>query len=78
MKKEEKLYDAITEIDDELVEEAQQRRQRPSRRKLWYGLTAACLALALCVGAVALWWPEAEPADGGSMYNSYSAETTLP
>ena len=78
MKKEEKLYDAITEIDDELVEEAQQRRQRPSRRKLWYGLTAACLALALCVGAVALWWPEAEPADGGSMYNSYSAENTLP
>ena len=50
-KQSEKIYDAITQVDDELVETARVKR-RPKRR----ALTALAAALALAVGLFA-WQP---------------------
>lgn len=52
-RKTEKLYDGITEVRDELVEEAGKYRfRRASRWPLRIALTAACLALVLTVSAL--------------------------
>lgn len=75
MKKEEKLYDAITEIDDDLVEAAG--KKRSSRRKFWYGLTAACLVLALCVGAVALGQESQDNTEAPGNYDQQGNQGTV-
>lgn len=50
--KQEKLMQALTDVGDDLLEMANHRRF-PNHWKLW-GRTAACLALVLCLTAVAL------------------------
>lgn len=57
MKKDE-LFDGVTDIDGDLIEEAAARRKkRPGWRQFWDPALAAAVAvvLALCVGAAALW-----------------------
>ena len=54
MKNNERLYDAITDIDDDLVEEAGKRRRKKPPKAFWYELIAACLVIAIGVGALVL------------------------
>ena len=50
MKKNEKLYDAITDIRDDLVERGE--KQKPRRRRWWPAAVAAVLAVAILGGVV--------------------------
>lgn len=52
MKDNEKIFDGITGIRDDLVEGAQQQELRPKRpaRRRWLGAVAAVLAVALVAG----------------------------
>ena len=53
MKKAEKLYDGITEVRDDLVQEAGAHRFAKKRSPLrWTAVAAACLALALVLSAL--------------------------
>lgn len=55
LKREQKLFDAITLIRDDLVEDAQEMR-RKSTRPTWKALAAAaCAVLAIGVGGVLVW-----------------------
>lgn len=61
MKRNEKLLDAIGQIDDKLVEEAANAGRRVGGRKKtgvklqrWQSALAACAALAVCVGVIGL------------------------
>lgn len=53
MKKED-MYDAITDIRDDLVDGAARKKSGLSRRRLWMGAVAAVLVVALIGGAVLL------------------------
>lgn len=53
MKKSEKLFDAIGQIDDKYIEEAAH-AHRGARLVRWQGALAACAALLLCIGLYAL------------------------
>ena len=61
MKKSEKMYDAITDIRDDLVERAE--AHRPRRRRWWPAAVAAVLVVAI-VGGVILWPGGAETSGG--------------
>ena len=62
MKDNEKIFDGITGIRDDLVEGAQQQELRPKRpaRRRWLGAVAAVLAVALVAGY--FFWPGSSPA----------------
>lgn len=50
MKPNEKLYDAVTDIRDDLVERAE--KQKPRRRRWWPAAVAAVLVVAVLVGVI--------------------------
>ncbi|MGN1001723.1 MAG: serpin family protein [Oscillospiraceae bacterium] len=50
----EDIYDGITDIRDDLVEDAAKKKHSRSRRRLWMGAVAAVLALAILTGVVLL------------------------
>ena len=75
-----KLYDGITNIDDELVEEAQADRPRHSRTWLKWAALAACL-LIVAVGALKLWpslTPGTDPNPGGTQQESQGHQEPQP
>ena len=55
-RKGEKLYHAITEIRDEIIDEAQQTKLRkPGYPRRWTGVTAAALLLIIGIGSYGVW-----------------------
>lgn len=71
MKKSEKMFDAVTDIRDDLVERAE--AHRPRRRKWWPAAVAAVLVVAL-VGGVVFW-----PGGTGLVTSAYAvAEAQYP
>ncbi len=80
--KEKKIFDAITEVDDELIEEARviKLKKQPQTLRKWAAI-AACAALVIGVGGSALWRMGAFPLAGsggrsgheeGSVFMSYA------
>ena len=55
--KSEKMYDAITDIRDDLVESAE--KKKPRRRRWWPAAVAAVLAVAIAGGVIL--WPDGSP-----------------
>lgn len=55
--KSEKIYDAITDIRDDLVESAE--KKKPRRRRWWPAAVAAVLAVAIAGGVIL--WPDGSP-----------------
>ena len=75
-----KLYDGITNIDDELVEEAQADKSRHSRTWLKWAALAACLVI-VAVGAIKLWpslTPGTDPNPGGTQQESQGHQEPQP
>lgn len=73
--KSEKMYDAITDIRDDLVESAE--KKKPRRRRWWPAAVAAVLAVAIAGGVIL--WPDGSPAAGpGSSENSSGNESSSP
>ena len=74
MKDNEKIFDGITGIRDDLVEGAQQQELRPKRpaRRRWLGAVAAVLAVALVAGY--FFWPGSNPA----ATDAYAADGPVP
>lgn len=56
MKDSEKLFEAIGDIRDDQIEDAEERSLKPgrARRRLWFGAIAARLAVAMVAGYFAL------------------------
>lgn len=74
MKKSEKLYDAITDIRDDLVENAE---KKPRRGRWWPAAVAAVLVVAIAGGVIL--WPGGSPAAGpGSSENFSGNESSSP
>lgn len=67
MKKSEKLYDAITGIRDDLVENAE---KKPRRRRWWPAAVAAVLVVAIAGGVIL--WPGGSPAVGPGPSENFS------
>ena len=75
MKKED-IFDGVTNIRDDLIDEAAKKRKRPAA---WRGAVAAVLALAIAAGGVALWRgrpTEPNEAPGGQTPGSSGGQTS--
>lgn len=59
--KQEKLYDSLTDVDEELITAAGKQRffSRKSRRRWWMSAIAAVMAV--CLVAAGVWWPKQGP-----------------
>lgn len=75
MKNNERLYDAITDIDDDLVDDAGKRRRKKPPKSFWYELIAACLVIAIGVGALVVRKPAEDEILSTGMANNDPLES---